>query len=66
MAQDLEKKGLPCVAELCLGDGLSELYKIQWTPAQNAYRINNKVQLTSARKLSDDDMRALRGTWPNA
>lgn len=66
VAQDLEKKGLPCVAELCLGDGLSELSKIQWTPAQNAYRINNKVQLTSARKLSDDDMRALRGTWPNA
>jgi hypothetical protein len=66
MAQDLEKKGLPCVAELCLGDGLAELSKIQWTPAQNAYKINNKVQLTSARKLSDDDLRALRGTWPNA
>jgi len=66
MAQDLEKKGLPCVAELCLGDGLAELSKIQWTPAQNSYKVNNKVQLTSARKLSDDDARTLRATWPNA
>lgn len=64
MAQDLEKKGLPCVAELCLGDGLAELSKIQWTPAENAYKINNKVQLTSARKLTDDDIRSLRATWP--
>lgn len=64
MAQELEKKGLPCVAELCLGDGIAELSKIQWAPAQNSFKVNNKVQLTSTRKLSDDDMRALRGTWP--
>ncbi|SHG55420.1 hypothetical protein [Massilia sp. CF038] len=66
MAQDLEKKGLPCVAELCLGDGLAELSKIQWAPAQNSFKVNNKFQLTATRKLSDDDLRALRGTWPSA
>jgi len=65
MAQDLEKKGLPCVAELCLGDGLGELSKVQWAPAQSAYKVNNKVQMTSARKLTDDDVRMLHGTWPN-
>ena len=25
-----EKNGLPCLAELCIGDGLSELKKIKW------------------------------------
>jgi hypothetical protein len=65
-AQTLEKKGLPCVAEICLGDGLTELSKIQWAPAQNTFKVNNKVQLTSGRKLSDDDLKALKATYPNA
>lgn len=29
-----EKNGLPCVAEICLGDGLEELRKLQLTPVQ--------------------------------
>jgi hypothetical protein len=65
-AQPLEKKGLPCVAEICLGDGIAELSKIQWTPAQNSYKVNNKVQLTGGRKLTDDDLRVLKATYPNA
>ena len=66
MGQSLEKNELPCVAELCIGDGLAELAKIQWTPAQSSYKVNNKVQLTSDKKLTDDDMRMLRTTYPAA
>jgi hypothetical protein len=63
-AQSLEKNGLPCVTEICLGDGLAELAKIQWTPAQTSFKINNKVQATADRKLSDDDIRVLKATYP--
>jgi hypothetical protein len=66
MGQALEKNGLPCVAELCIGDGITELSKIQWTPAQSSYKVNNKVQLTSEKKLSDDDLRMLKSTYPLA
>jgi len=63
-AQTMEKNGLPCVQEVCLGDSLTELAKINWTPAQTTFKINNKVQLTGARKLSDDDLRVLKASFP--
>lgn len=63
-AQALEKNGLPCVTEICLGDGLAELAKIQWTPAHTSFKINNKVQATAERKLSDDDLRVLKANYP--
>lgn len=66
MGQDLEKNGLPCVAELCIGDGLAELAKVQWVPAQASYKVNNKVQLTADHKLNDDDLRMLKVAFPNA
>ena len=66
IGQALEKNGLPCVAELCIGDGIAELSKIQWAPAQSSYKVNNKVQLTGEKKLSDDDMRVLKSTYPAA
>ncbi len=66
MGQTLEKNGLPCVAELCIGDGITELSKIQWTPATGSYKVNNKVQLTSEKKLTDDDLRILKSTYPVA
>jgi hypothetical protein len=31
-AQSVVKNNLPCIAELCLGDGLEELQKIKWDP----------------------------------
>lgn len=65
-AQELEKRGLPCVAELCLGDGIAELSKIQWAPAQNAFKINNKAEATGGMKLSDDKLRHLKSTYPAA
>lgn len=66
LAQDLERKGLPCVGEVCLGDGVAELSKIQWAPAQSAFKIDNKAQLSAARKLSEDDMRTVKAAFPNA
>lgn len=66
MGQPLEKNGLPCVAELCIGDGITELSKIQWAPAHASYKVNNKVQLTSEKKLTDDDLRVLKSTYPVA
>ena len=66
MGQELEKNGLPCVAELCIGDGITELSKIHWNPAQGSYKVNNKVQLTLDKKISDDDQRALKATYPIA
>jgi hypothetical protein len=33
VAQPVEKDGLPCVAEVCLGDGLEALAGIDWQPA---------------------------------
>lgn len=64
VGQEMEKNGLPCVAEICLGDGLKELSKIQWAPAHNPIKLNNKAQATSAHPLSEDDLRALKGTFP--
>lgn len=66
LAQGVDKKDLPCVGELCLGDGIAELSKIQWAPAQGAFKIDSKVQLSSARKLSEDDLRTVNATFPNA
>ena len=66
MGQILEKNGLPCVAELCIGDGITELSKIQWMPAQSSYKVNNKVQLTADKKLNEDDLRVLKSTFPVA
>lgn len=66
MAQDLEKNGLPCVSEICLGDGIAELSKVQWATATNPIKLANKVQLTSAHVLTDDDIRGLKGTFPGA
>ncbi|MES2016513.1 MAG: hypothetical protein V4484_08450 [Pseudomonadota bacterium] len=65
-AEPLEKNGLPCLLEVCLGDSLPELTKLPWAPATTPFKINNKVQATVERKLSDDDLRALKAMFPNA
>lgn len=64
--QELEKRGLPCVAEICLGDGIAELSKIQWTPSQSAFKINNKAETTGSVKLSDDKLRHVKVIFPAA
>ena len=42
MAQDYEKSGLPCVAEICIGDGLSELAKVRWDRATETFSLGNQ------------------------
>lgn len=64
-AASLEKNGLPCLLEICVGDSLPELSKLPWTPAQTPFKVNNKMQATSERKLSDDDLRSLKTMFPN-
>jgi hypothetical protein len=66
IGQSLEKNGLPCVAELCIGDGIAELAKIQWAPAQSSYKVNNKALLIAEKKLSEDDLRMLKSIYPAA
>lgn len=65
-AQELEKNGLPCISEICIGDGLSELAKIKWQQAQQPYKINSKPVLTAERKLSEVEARLLEAGYPNA
>lgn len=64
LADDREKNGLPCVGEVCLGDSLADLAKVKWAPAQSAFAINSKVKLSSERKVSEDDARSLKSTYP--
>ena len=64
IGQDVQKNEMPCVAELCIGDGITELSKIHWKPAQTSYKVNNKVQLTVDKKLTEDDLRILKSTYP--
>lgn len=54
-AAPLEKNGVPCVAELCLGDGLAELSKIQWDRAKNPFSKEQKVPYSVTRKMSPYD-----------
>lgn len=61
----LEKNGLPCVEELCLGDSLAQLSKIKWLPAESPVKVNNKAVLTAARQMSDSDLLMLRSTFPD-
>jgi hypothetical protein len=42
MAQVYEKSGLPCVAEICIGDGLSELAKVKWDRATETFSFGNQ------------------------
>lgn len=69
-AQPVEKNGLPCVAEICLGDGLEELGRIDWKPAmsprggpKNPLRVRDRRVETADRSHID---RVYRGVPPAA
>jgi hypothetical protein len=34
-AQSYEKNNMPCVAELCVGDGLADRFHVKWEPAKD-------------------------------
>lgn len=62
-AQEFEKNGLPCVAELCLGDGLAELSKVHWERAKNTFSDPKKPLYTSTRKLSDGEIKLVKSVF---
>ena len=41
-AQPYEKNGLPCISELCIGDGLPALGNIKWDRAKSDFSITGK------------------------
>lgn len=51
-AESFEKNGMPCVAEICLGDELGELQKVRWDKAQEKNPFApNKVFYSANKKL---------------
>jgi hypothetical protein len=64
IAQQVEKNGLPCVAEICLGDGLAELAKVQWDRAKNPLSDPKKPLYTSTRKLNKYEIQDLKTRFP--
>jgi hypothetical protein len=63
-ADELVKNGLPCVEEICLGDGIAELSKLKWNTAHNPIKLGNKSVATSARQLNASDLQSLKQTFP--
>lgn len=61
-AQPIQKNGLPCVKEICLGDGLPELNKIKWIRAQSSrgfmwgYPMNKLDGLFADAPVAKDDL----------
>lgn len=62
-AQEFEKNGLPCVAEICLGDGISELSKVSWDRAKNPFSSPQKPLYTATRKISENEMKSLQSRF---
>lgn len=64
-ADELVKNGLPCVEEICLGDGIAELSKLKWNTAQNPIKLGNKAVATASRQLNASDLQSLKQTFPD-
>lgn len=62
-AQEFEKNGLPCVSEICLGDGLVELSKVHWDRAKNPFSDPKRPLYTSARKLNDGELGLVKSVF---
>lgn len=64
IATEFEKSGLPCVAEVCLGDGLGELGKVQWNRAQNPdLPIGRAPHFTSTQKLRAEELKMVQSQF---
>ncbi len=63
LAEEFEKNGLPCVAEICLGDGIAELSKIQWDRAKNPFSSRQKPLYTATRKVSESETKILQSRF---
>lgn len=59
-SQQFEKNGYPCVAEICIGDGLAELEKVEWDRAIKQVPWHQKPVFTSQKKLSDIELKSVQ------
>lgn len=61
---EYSKNGLPCVAEICIGDGLNELAKIKWDKAQEStYGMTKGPVYTSSIKPTTLEIQTLSKIW---
>jgi hypothetical protein len=63
-AQDYEKNGMPCLAEVCIGDSVADLAKTKWDAAKVGGWISNATQTVAGRKISDTDVSRLKPNFP--
>ena len=59
-AQSYEKNGLPCITELCVGDGLEELSKIKWDRAKSALSLMGKPDYVGSRPMGASDITTVK------
>ena len=59
-AQSYEKNGLPCVAELCVGDGLEKLGEIKWEHAKSALSLTGRPDYVGSRPIAAHEITAVK------
>ena len=62
-AQGFEKNGLPCIPELCIGDGPSELGKIKWDRARSDFSITGKPDYVGSRPLPTSEVTLVKNAY---
>ena len=62
-AQSYEKNGLPCITELCIGDGVQELSKIKWDRAKNALSLPGTPDYVGSRPLGASDVTTVKRVY---
>jgi hypothetical protein len=62
-AQSYEKNGLPCITELCIGDGLQELSKIKWDRAKSAFSLPGKPDYAGSRPLGAAEITSVKQVY---
>jgi hypothetical protein len=63
-AQDYEKNGQPCLAEVCIGDSLADLAKTKWDAAKVGGYVNNNYQAVAVSKITTNDLERLKPFYP--
>lgn len=62
--ESYEKNELPCVAEICVGDGLEDLAKVKWDRAANPMSIAlGKPEYADSRAIRPDDLARLKALY---
>jgi hypothetical protein len=59
---EFSKNNLPCIAEICVGDGLTELEKIKWEKVTAQSPFSRKKYLIEE-KVSPDEIKKLQKNW---